>query len=329
MRDRDQGTDLPQSVTDDPRYRTYRRTKVIGSVREFLSNPLEPVYRRPTLSLLVSVPVAVVTLVVLSGSDIASFGDISSEPIWITTVLVVVPVLVAVAPFSILHEAKRARVRKAVSGFPTKVNAVANANDMGMSLRDSFNHVSKRGSAEIDKEFRRVSNDISWKNDTGQALVECANRLRIPQVSRSMNLISKASQTTGDLNRILEVAARDTANEYRMKKHRAQEMSGYIAVIIISFLIYLSVILMLDRFYLVPLYEAIPAPESGAASTEIGSLTEIPIEAYRTLFFHSSLILAFGNGLLAGKIGENDLVPGLKYGIGFSLVTVAAFWVIT
>lgn len=145
-----------------------------------------------------------------------------------------------------------------------------------------------------------------------------------------MNLISKASRTTGDLNRILEVAARDTANEYRMKRERAREMSGYVAVIVVSFLVYLSVILMLDRFYLVPLYEAIPTPEAGAETAqEIGSLTEIPIETYRTLFFHSSLVLAFGNGLLAGKMGENDLFAGLKYGIGFTLVTVVAFWVLT
>jgi flagellar protein FlaJ len=321
--------DLSENVRNDPRYRVYRRTKVLKSVGAFVENPLNYVHRRPALSLLVSVPAALVALMVLSGSEAYSFSNLSTEPVRTTTVLVVVPVLVAVAPLSVFHEAEKARIRKTVSRFPMKLNAIANANDMGMSLRDSFEHVSKRGSAEINEEFMRVSNDISWKSDTSQALVDCANRLRIPQISRSMNLISEASKTTGDLNRILEVAARDTSKEYRMKKLRAQEMSGYIAVIVISFLVYLSVILMLDRFYLVPLYEAIPAPDPGAPSTDIGSLTEVPIETYRTLFFHSSLILAFGNGLLAGKMGENDLIAGLKYGIGFSLVTVAAFWVIT
>jgi flagellar protein FlaJ len=228
---------------------------------------------------------------------------------------------------------KKQRIRKIVSRFPEKLSAVANANDMGMSLRDGFDYVSNRGSTEIDKEFGRVSNDISWKHDTSGALVDCANRLRVPQVSRSMNLISKASRTTGELNRILEAAATDTANEYRMRKQRAQEMSGYIAVVVISFLVYLGVVLMLDRFYLVPLYEAIPAQEPGATTGigggEVGSLTQIPIETYRTVFYHSALILAFGNGLLAGMMGENDLLAGLKYAVGFSVLTVLAFWVAT
>jgi flagellar protein FlaJ len=245
---------------------------------------------------------------------------------------VVLPVLVAITPYSFFHEMKKARIRDIVSRYPEKLSAVGNANDMGMSLRDGFNYVSRRGSTEIDEEFRRVSNDITWKHDTSQALVDSANRLRVPQISRSMNLLAKASQTTGELNRILETAAQDTLNEYRMKRQRSREMSAYITVIIVSFLVYLSVILILDRYYLVPLYEAIPAPEEGSELTQastVGSLTSIPIETYRTLFLHSSLVLAFGNGLLAGKMGENDLVAGLKYGIGFALLTVLAFWVIT
>ena len=320
-------------VKTDPRYRSYRRTKVRGSVREFLRDPLRPILRRPTLSLFVSVPAALLTFAFVSVSGVASANEMLTDPVWTTTVLVVLPVLVAVTPLSVFHEMKKQRIRKIVSRFPEKLSAVANANDMGMSLRDGFDYVSNRGSTEIDKEFGRVSNDISWKHDTSGALVDCANRLRVPQVSRSMNLISKASRTTGELNRILEAAAADTANEYRMRKQRAQEMSGYIAVVVISFLVYLGVVLMLDRFYLVPLYEAIPAQEPGATTGigggEVGSLTQIPIETYRTVFYHSALILAFGNGLLAGMMGENDLLAGLKYAVGFSILTVLAFWVAT
>lgn len=317
-----------EAAKSDPRYRVYRRTKVLKSARSFLRNPLGPFWRRPTLSLVVSVPAALLTFVFVSESGAASANEMMTDPVWTTTALVVLPVLVAVAPLSVFHELKKQRVRGIVSRFPEKLSAVANANEMGMSLTESFDHVSRRGAGGISGEFGRVSNDIRWKHDTSGALVDCANRLRVPQVSRSMNLLSKASRTTGELSRILEVAARDTANEHRMRKKRAQEMSGYIAVVVISFLVYLGVVLMLDRFYLVPLYEAIPAEEA-VAGTEIGSLTQIPIETYRTLFYHSALVLAFGNGLLAGMMGENDILAGLKYAIGFLVLTALAFWVAT
>ncbi|MDZ7688266.1 MAG: type II secretion system F family protein [Halobacteriales archaeon] len=323
-----------EAVRKDPRYRSYRRTKVLKSVRSFLRDPLDPIKRRPTLSLFISVPAALVTFVLVSESDVASTSEILTKPVWTTTVLVVLPVLVAVTPLSFFHEMKNQRIRGVVSRFPEKLSAVSNANEMGMSLTESFDHVSRRGEGGISEEFSRVSNDIRWKHDTSEALVDCANRLRVPQVSRSMNLLSKASRTTGELSRILEVAAQDTANEYRLRKKRAQEMSAYIAVIMISFFVYLGVVLMLDRFYLIPLYEAIPAQEPGSTPTgvgggEVGSLTQIPIETYRTLFYHSALILAFGNGVLAGMMGENDLFAGLKYAIAFTVLTVAAFWVAT
>ena len=325
------------SRMSDPRYRAYRRTKVLKSARKFVRRPLSPLAHRPVLSLVVSVPAGLVTFALVSRSGTASTNAMTTDPVWTTTVLVVLPLLVAVAPLSLFHEMKKQRVRAVVSRFPEKLSAVSNANDMGMSLTDGFDYVSRRGSGGVSREFGRVSNDIRWKHDTSTALVDCANRLRVPQVSRSMNLLSKASRTTGELSRILEVAAQDTANEHRMRKQRAQEMSGYIAVVVLSFLVYLAVVLMLDRFYLVPLYEAIPTPEPGEATTtgvgigggDVGSLTDIPIETYRTLFYHSALILAFGNGLLAGMMGENDLFAGLKYAIAFTLITVAAFWVVT
>ena len=323
-----------KGVLADPRYRSYRRTKVQKSARRFLGDPVGPVRHRPTLSLVVSVPAALVTFVFVSESGIASADEMTTNPVWTATVLVVLPLLVAVTPLSLFHELKKQRLREVVSRFPEKLSAVANANEMGMSLTDGFDYVSRRGSGGVSEEFGRVSNDIRWKHDTSGALIDCAHRLRVPQVSRSMNLLSKASRTTGELSRILEVAAQDTANEHRMRKKRAQEMSGYIAVVILSFLVYLAVVLMLDRFYLVPLYEAIPTQEPGSTATgvgggEVGSLTQIPIETYRTLFYHSALILAFGNGLIAGMMGENDLLAGLKYAIAFSVLTVAAFWVVT
>jgi flagellar protein FlaJ len=317
----EQGVDV--EVTDevraDPRYASHRRSKALASLMRFLNSPLDPVRRKPALSLFASVPAAVLTYVFVSGTV-----PPGSEPVRATTIQVVVPTLVAVIPLTYFHEMRHSKERSVVSRFADKLNAVANANDMGMSLREGFSYVSRRGSSEIDAEFARVSNDIGWKNNTERALVDCANRLRVPQVTRSMNLISKASRATGELDRILEAAAQDTANEYRLKRRRAAEMSAYIAVIVVSFLVYLSVVLLLDRYYLVPLYEAVPVTGEAAIA-----VTEVPIETYRSLFYHSSLILAFGNGMLAGKMGENDLFAGLKYAVAFTTITAVSFLVIT
>ncbi|MDY7080984.1 MAG: type II secretion system F family protein, partial [Halobacteria archaeon] len=261
----------------------------------------------------------------------ASFDDLSTQPVASTTWLVVLPTLIAVTPLSILHEVKKHREKKLIERFPDKLNGVANANKMGLSLTESLKQVSRRSAGVIENEFQKVYNDIRWNYVTADALVGCANRLRIPQISRSMNLIAQASHTTGELDKILDVAANDTWNERDLRKERYREMSGYIAVIIMVFLVYLGIILMLDLFYLTPLAESIAQSQATGVDLpeqSLASFTTVPISLYKTLFYHSVLIQAFGNGLLAGKMGENDLVGGLKYSIGFVLLSVIAFAVL-
>jgi flagellar protein FlaJ len=46
------------------------------------------------------------------------------------------------------------------------------------------------------------------------------------------------------------------------------------------------------------------------------------------VFFHSALIQGIGSGLLAGKLAENNVLAGLKYGIAIVVLSTAVFVVI-
>jgi hypothetical protein len=160
------------------------------------------------------------------------------------------------------------------------------------------------------------------------ALIGFGNRMRVPQLSRSLKLLAEGSRSTGDLAAILQVAADDTRNRYRMAKKRTEAMSSYIAVVIIAFLVYLLVIALLEAAYLAPIAEIsadtasdLP-PSTGGTPVTLG---EVPVEQYRVLFFHSAIIQAFGTGLLAGKLVDNRLQSGLKYSIGLVLLSIATF----
>jgi flagellar protein FlaJ len=107
-------------------------------------------------------------------------------------------------------------------------------------------------------------------------------------------------------------------------------MGAYTAIVIIGFLVYLAVIVMLDTSYLTPIGQladtAPPAGEQagGAAGTPL-SVGQVPVDIYRTVFFHSALIQGIGSGLLAGKLAENNVLAGLKFSIVLAVLTLSVF----
>ncbi|QLC33666.1 type II secretion system F family protein [Halarchaeum sp. CBA1220] len=317
------------ALAGDERYAAYRDVQRRERIEAFLSDPLRAVRDDPPLALLVSVPLALVLAgaVAVGGFVPLDYARFLEAPARNTARLVVYPLLVAVVPLSLFHELKRGRESAIVRRFPSTLNILSSANSMGIPFTDALELVSRWSTGTLGQELRLVRNDIQWNGDVSRALVAFANRLNIPQLSRTMKLVADGSRSTGDLARVLSIAADDTRERYRIERQRRREMSSYIAVVLIGFLVYLMVIVLLDTSYIQPIARL--AAEQGAQQVgQIGgpiSLTNVPVNTYRMLFFHSVLIQGVGAGLLAGKLAENDVLSGLKYSILLVTLALIAF----
>lgn len=319
--------DASADLETDPRYGEYRGAVRFATVGEFLTDPVEAIRQQPLLSLIVSVPVAVafVGTLLIQGIDVSPAG-FAASPVQTTLVVVVLPLLLLTVPLSLFHESKQRRVRSIESRFPDTLNTLSSANYMGIPMTDALEMVSRWTTGPLATELRKIRNDIDWNEDVSQALAGAANRLDVPQVSRSLKLVADAARATGDMSRILSVAAEDARNRYRLERARRRAMSSYLGIVIIGFFVYLMVVVLIDKSYLGPVAEHsanVPA-DSGLPV----SFTEIPVDTYRALFFHSALIQGFGSGLLAGKLADNDVLGGLKYGIGLVAIAAIVFLVI-
>jgi len=314
-------------VERDPRYEGYRRAVRFDRAREFLNDPLEGIKDQPLLSLVVTVPIVVAFVVTLlaQGIDVSPAG-FAAAPVNTTLAVVVVPLLVLAVPLSLFHELEQRRARSIEERFPDTLNTLSSANYMGIPMTEALELVSRWTTGALATELRRIRNDIDWNEDISRALTGAANRLNIPQVSRSLKLVADAAQATGDMSRILSVAAEDARNRYRLERARRRAMSSYLGIVIIGFFVYLMVVVLIDTSYLGPIAEH--SADVPANSGMPISFTQIPVDTYRALFFHSALIQGFGSGLLAGKLADNDVLSGLKYGIGLVAISAIVFVVI-
>ena len=321
-------------LKEDPQFEQYEERKRKAARKEMFDDPIKHIRdRSPLLSLVLTVPVAIgaVLFLAVSGGIPLSVAGLLEAPIRSTIGLVVVPFLITAVPLTLFYEVQRRREKVIAKRFPDTLNILSSANQMGIRFVDALSLVARWSDGALAEELRKVRNDIQWNHDVERALLAFANRLRVPQVTRTMKLIAKGNNSSSDLSKIISIAAEDTRNRYQIEKRRQSEMNAYIAIVIIGFLVYLAVIVMLDTSYLTPIgelsTEAAAQTEDGATEGAAGVLDvgQVPVDIYRAVFFHSALIQGIGSGLLAGKLAENNVLAGLKYSIALVALTLGVF----
>jgi len=322
--------------SDDGRVDDLVQARKMQSVKEFVRNPLGGVRENPLWSLGFTVPIAVLVFAgfVLTGSASPMPGAMKSNPIWNTLSLFVLPLMIVTVPLSVFHELKSRRESAIIRELPETLKKLESANETGMTLNESMLLVSQTSSGVLSGELKKVHNEIQWDTSLNEALISFANRMKIPRLSRTIKLITKANESSGNIQGVLQVAARDVDTAYKLDRERFQNMIIYTVIIIVSFLVFLFVIIILENQFLSQMAEAGGGGGSGSGAGGGGAggaggaafnMESVPLDAYRMIFFHAGIIQAFASGLVAGQMGENDVLSGLKYGIVMTLIAVAVF----
>ncbi|WP_416840638.1 type II secretion system F family protein [Haloferax sp. DFSO52] len=313
----------------DYRHDHYRRANVVYDLRKLIGNPLDIMQRQPYLSMIITAPIAIAApfVAVSLGLATPSIEAMLADPYNTTVWLVVFPFAIVAIPLTVFHEMRTHRERTLERRFPDTLNLLSSANQMGIPLVEALALVSRWSTGVLADELRSLRNDIRWNYDAHSALMSFAGRLGVPQLSRVIRLIASGGRTSGDLSRVLSVAAEDTRNRYKLEKSRRRAMGSYIAIVVMGYLVYLFVILMLGASYLAPLAEMSASGQTGGVSGQglpMG-LSAVPLANFHVVFFHSALIQAVGSGLLAGKLADNSALSGLKYALGLSALALVAF----
>ena len=309
-------------------YLKHRRRKALI---EAVSDPLAAFRERPVYSLVITVPLALLALGAAVGLGVATPTQeaMLERPVPTTTWLVVAPLLVVMIPLSMFHERKRRRERQFSDKFPDTLSVLASANKMGVQFDDALGLLSRWSTGPLARQMKLLQNDLRWNFDTRAAMRNLADRVAVPQLARTMTLIGEGIRSSSDVAAVLTIAARDTKERFKLDRERRQELTPYIAVVVIGFLVFLLVVVLLDSAYLTPIAEAQAAADP-ATPVEDGprlpvSLANTPVAAYQALFLHAAILQALGSGVIAGKLADDDAFSGLKYSIVLLLIAVAAF----
>ncbi|RZN38741.1 MAG: secretion system protein [Methanosarcinales archaeon] len=304
------------------RWARFIKSRKTLALKQVLRNPLKSVKMQPKNILLVSVPLALLFFVIAFLIHQNELLDLDLIINFLDDHLVY-SFYIAIIPLAIFHEAKSMRESKLQKQIPSFLSKLASTNETGMTMRDSIKLMSKSDIGTLSKQIKLIWKDINWGMDVNDSLVRFANRIRTHVVSRSITLITRANESSGDLGEVLEVAARDADTEQTLKRERVMNMMIYIIIIYISFLVFVGVIYVISATFLTQMAEA--GEQMAESGGDAGFLGAFDLNAYKRMFFHASLLQGLCSGLIAGVMGEGSVLSGLKHSIIMVTVSLLVF----
>ena len=239
------------------------------------------------------------------------FGSfVSVFPTFTLEVFLCLAIIVTVIPVMIAYEIRRRYVMKVEEQLPAFLAEIADMRDVGMTLQGAIFMISSSKMGVLSREIKIVAEELRLGSSVSDALVRMEDRIGLVSVKRAISLLVRASEVTDYIREILTIAINDLNHYIKMKTKRLNVSFVYLAVIYLSFGIYL--------------YSAYQLNVAFISSFEAFDVT-FDISSNVQEMLHVGIILAFFSGIMAGQLSSNSVLAGLKHVCVMLTATVILF----
>lgn len=244
----------------------------------------------------------------------------------------VIAILSFIGPYGFYLAKKNREIKQIERRLPDFLRDVAEAGRFGMTLAEAIVVSAGGRYGKLTPEIKKMAAQISWGVPATEALRLFAQRANTPKVQRVVAIIVKSSDAGGDVADVLTMVSHDTKEAQLTEDERRIAMSTYIAVIYISFLVFLVTIWILNVTFLPKMLEASGALTGGSQSATIASplAANLPEVVYniRVAFFIATIVHGLGDGILAGVLDNGKVPTGLRHSFIMLIIALLGFQLI-
>ncbi len=226
--------------------------------------------------------------------------------------------IVFMGPYPFYKSIKSSRVKAIEKRIPEFLRDVAEAGRFGMTLSEAIVVASTGRYGELTPEIKKMAAQIEWGVPASQAINRFAKRIDTETVYRVAMIIVKSNDAGGNVVDVLSMVAHDAREEQNQIQERKIAMSTYIAVIYISFFVFLATIIILNATFLPQMLTASASMSEEEGGDESGGVQGSPLAAnlpeivnqVQLAFLVAVVVHAIGDGLLAGVLVTGEIMPG-------------------
>lgn len=255
--------------------------------------------------------------------------------------------IIIIGTFSFFEYKKYREIKEMEEKFPLFLRDLTEAISSGMSLPKAIVTCSKYDYGSLNKEIKKIVNQISWHLPINKVLERAAKDMRkSKKISTAFRILREAYMSGGNTPAVLTSLSESFERLEEIAKERKSILNQYVIMIYAISFIFLVVVVMIQRI-LVPI---LSNPQLGYAGISNPCFTCFGFacnlcEFYRitafslfnakeenfyyvSLFFFLSLIQAIFAGLVAGQISEGSYKAGLRHSIILASAIVGIFFII-
>ncbi len=229
---------------------------------------------------------------------------------------------------------KQAEIERIERRLPDFLRDVAEAGRFGMTLADAIVVSASGRYGDLTPEIKKMAAQIDWGIPASEALELFSERIDTPLVNRVVAIIIKANDAGGNVADVLTMVSHDTKQVHLSEDEQRIAMTSYLAVIYISFAVFIVVIIILNTQFLAQMAKAgaelqetdvsgggMEAAGGGMGGAQIET-SRIPTIKY--IFTLAVFVHALGDGLVAGVLQKGKIATGMQHSFILTLMGFVA-----
>ncbi|MEF8873449.1 MAG: type II secretion system F family protein [Candidatus Thermoplasmatota archaeon] len=224
-------------------------------------------------------------------------------------------------PVGLYVSHKHKQIERIERRLPDFLRDVSEAGRFGMTLADAIVVSAGGRYGELTPEIRKMAAQIQWGVPANKALNLFAERVDTPLVNRVVAIITKANQAGGNVADVLTMVSQDAKQVHQAEDEQKIAMTSYLAVIYVSFAVFIVVIIILNTQFLAQMEQAGsqveldedvaqegPGASGMGAEIQVDQIPEIQYIFTLAVFAH-----AVGDGIVAGVLQDGRIINGMKH----------------
>jgi len=224
-------------------------------------------------------------------------------------------IAVGMAPPAVAH-AMDTRWRESIeSRVPELLEDIAEGQLTGLTFLRAIEASAMKDYGAVTSELRRILAHIKLGGTIEEGFEEFARRVDSKMVKRTSGIIVETTRAGGDIAKIIRSLADYLRQVKTINDDRRGTMRTYVFIVYIAFGVFMTtVVILLNQFFY---------PLIGMGSNIF--LPQADYETYRRIFYYMAGMQALFSGLIAGKLGEGEIVAGFKHAIIMIVATIVLF----
>ena len=231
-------------------------------------------------------------------------------------------ILLLIGPFGVYNYLEMQKKNHMQDRLPNFLIEVSDSLSTGATIFDSIKVASKSHYGRLSFEIKRMKSQLSWKIDVKEILSDFADRMKSAIIHRIVISLNKGLVMGGNTTKIFRAAAIEVSQVNRLENQRKAEMSVYTIVILISFFVFLAIVIMMDLTIFKSFFDLQVEQSGGMGGIAINpiDITELKYSLYTFIFVQS-----IGAGIISGFMMDGKVSSGIRFSCILGIISFIIF----